>query len=177
MLGQPSVVEAPTGRGLWFDGAHDGIVLPCHPLMGAEQFTVEVIFCPASGGAPEQRFFHMQEDAADDRILLETRLTSRGTWYLDTYVQSASASQAQLARDHEHPLDAWYRAALVYDGQEMRHYVDGVLELAHPLACQPPRAGRTSIGVRLNRVFWYRGAVCAARFTRRALGSEAFWRP
>ena len=177
VLGHPRIVEAPTGRGLWFDGVGDGIVLPAHPLDGAACYTAEVIFCPASGGAREQRFFHMQESAGEDRILFETRLTPRATWYLDTFIQSGLASQAQLAHDHEHPLDAWVHAALVYDGREMRHYVDGRMEMSHPIACPPPRAGRTSIGVRMNRVFWYRGAICAARFASEALAPEAFWRP
>ncbi|NLD42950.1 MAG: LamG domain-containing protein [Chloroflexi bacterium] len=175
VLGSPRVVTAPTGQGLWFEGAGDAVLLPAHPLEGAARYTAEVIFCPAAGGSPEQRFFHLQEAESDDRILFETRLTPHGTWYLDTFIKSGDASQAQLAREHEHPLDAWYHAALVYDGQEMRHYVNGALELAHPIVAAPPRAGQTSIGVRINRVCWFRGAICAARFTPEALSPAQFW--
>jgi len=175
VLGRPRVVEGPTGQALWFDGLDDGIIVPAHPLAGAATFTAEVIFRPESGGAPEQRFLHLQEATSEDRILFETRLPGEGVWYLDTFLQSGEASQAQLARDHRHPLDAWYHAALVCDSREMRHYVNGQLELAHPIAFRPPAPGNTSIGVRLNRVYWYRGAIAAARFTARALTPGELW--
>ncbi|NLD72682.1 MAG: LamG domain-containing protein [Chloroflexi bacterium] len=175
VLGHPQVVDAPTGRGLHFDGLDDGVVVPAHPLEGADRFTAEVIFRPEAGGAPEQRFLHLQEAGGEDRILFETRLTEGRTWYLDTFIQSGEASRAQLAREHQHPLDQWYHAALVYDGREMRHYVNGSLEMAHPIAVRPPGPGNTAIGVRLNEVYWFRGAICWARFTLQALEPSAFW--
>jgi hypothetical protein len=39
---------------------------------------------------------------------------------------------------------------------------------------RPLAAGRTSIGVRLNRVFWFKGAISKARFTARALAPAEF---
>jgi hypothetical protein len=176
VLGRPRVVEGPKGRhALWFDGLDDGIVVPVHPLAGAATFTAEVIFRPESGGALEQRFLHLQDATSDDRILFETRLPGEGAWCLDTFLQSGEASQAQLARDHRHPLDAWYHAALVYDGREMRHYVNGHLEMAHPIVWRSHAPGGTAIGVRMSRVYWYRGAIAAARFVPRALAPEEFW--
>jgi hypothetical protein len=35
------------------------------------EFTVEVVFNPYVDGAPEQRFFHMQEDDSEDRVMFE----------------------------------------------------------------------------------------------------------
>ena len=79
-------------------------------------------------------------------------------------------------------LSAYYHdsaAALVVDGNEMRHYANGILELARPIDFRPPGAGRTSIGVRINRVHWYKGAIRQARFTAEVLSPEQFlaWPP
>jgi hypothetical protein len=47
------------------------------PLAGLEQFTVEMIYNPYSGGNFEQRFLHCGE-ANGDRLLLELRSTPGG---------------------------------------------------------------------------------------------------
>ena len=64
--------------------------------------------------------------------------------------------------------------ALVYDGIAMRHYVDGKEELSGPLSVAPLGRGRTSIGVRMNRMYWFKGAILKARFTPRALSPQEF---
>jgi len=79
-----------------------------------------------------------------------------------------------MAKGSRHPLGSWYHAALVVDGDTMRHYVDGVLELSREIDFRPQRAGVTSIGMRSNRAHWFKGAVRQARFTRRALSPEEF---
>ncbi len=73
------------------------------------------------------------------------------------------------AQEHEHPLDIWHHAAIVVDGTSFRHYVNGRLELSEPLDYAPQQAGRTSLGVRLNNVHWFKGAIRTVRFTPRAL--------
>ena len=74
VAGDPRVIDTPNGKAIEFDGVDDGIFLDVHPLAGMPTFTVEVIFKPYAEGASEQRFFHMQEDASDDRVMFETRL-------------------------------------------------------------------------------------------------------
>jgi hypothetical protein len=56
----------------------------------------------------------------------------------------------------------------------MHHFVDGKEELSGALVIQPLGSGNTSIGVRMNRVFWFKGAVRKARFTPRALAPQEF---
>jgi len=58
-----------------------------HPQAGAETFTWEVAFRPDSGGAREQRFFHLQEDGTDNRMLFEI-LVVASQWCLDSFVKS-----------------------------------------------------------------------------------------
>jgi hypothetical protein len=175
VLGAPHVIQGSQGRpALWFDGVDDGIIVPNHPLAGASQFTLEVIFRPDANGAPEQRFVHLQEDEGDDRILIETRLTGDGSWFLDTFIKSGASSLPLLAREHLHPIGEWHHAALVYDGAEMRHYVNGELELTGAVAFAPPSAGQTALGVRLNRVFWFKGAIATVRFSDTPLTPDWF---
>lgn len=175
--GNPRVIESRGGTAVEFDGVRDGLVVEEIPLAGATEFTVEVIFRPDAGGPAEQRFFHLQETGSEDRILLETRLTPDNRWFLDTYIQSGTASRTLYAKNFKHPTGQWYQAALVFDGREMRHYVNGNLELAGELNFAPLSQGQTSIGMRHNRVYWFKGAIRRARFNRRALAPREFLRP
>jgi hypothetical protein len=158
-----------------FDGAHDALWFDVHPLAGAAEWTWEVIFRPDPGGAKEQRFFHLQENGADTRMLFEIRVEG-GEWWLDSYAHSGSTGKALIDPTKRHPLGRWYAVAAVYDGREFRNYVDGVLQGRAEIALKPQGEGRTSVGVRITRVDYFRGAVREARFTRRALRNEEFLR-
>jgi hypothetical protein len=61
VVGTPRVVETETGKAVEFNGATDGLFFDVNPLAGLAQFTVEIEFQPAPGGAEEQRFVHFQE--------------------------------------------------------------------------------------------------------------------
>ena len=150
------------------------------PLAGAATFTWEAIFRP-DGGETEQRWFHLSElDPAtgldtDNRMLFEIRVAG-DKWFLDSFNQSGSASKALMNRTALHPLGAWYHVASVYDGTQFSNYVDGVREGAADLHLTPHGAGRASVGTRINKVFYFKGAVHLARFTRRALAPSEFLR-
>jgi hypothetical protein len=175
VLGDPKVIDAPGGKALEFNGVDDAVFLNVHPLAGAKTWTWEVIFRPASGGAPEQRFFHLQEDGTDNRMLFEIRVIGN-QWCLDSFAKSGDSQHALLDRMKLHPLDAWYHAAAVYDGHEFRNYVDGVLEGSAEIHLEPQNAGQTSIGVRINKVNYFKGAILSARMTPRALNPKEFLR-
>jgi hypothetical protein len=51
----------------------------------------------------------------------------------------------------------------------MAHYVNGVREAAARVPFGPLGAGGTSIGVRQNRVSWYKGRIRSIRITPEAL--------
>ena len=89
VLGAPRLIETPQGKVMEFDGQQDGIIVDINPLAGMERFTLEVIFRPNAGGPKEQRFVHLQEAGGENRILIETRLTSDNRWFLDTFIRSA----------------------------------------------------------------------------------------
>lgn len=174
VVGEPKIIDTPTGKAMEFDGVDDGIFLDVHPMAGWATFTVEVIFQPYKDGLPEQRFFHMQESESDDRVMFETRLTDDDRWYLDTFVLSRGTGNAMLARDNKHPVGSWYHAACVVDGTSMKHYVNGEFEMGKDFEYSAQKPGKTSLGVRQNLVHWYKGAIRAARFTPSVLSPEEF---
>ncbi len=181
IVGHPRVVDTPLGKAIEFGGVEDAIYLDVHPLAGAAAFTWEVIFRPDPGGAPEQRFFHLSEldpktgrDTAN-RMLFEIRVVD-GRWCLDSFALSGAQSKALIDRARLHSLGAWHCAALVYDGARQRNYVDGEMEGSAELQLAPQGPGHCSIGVRIDRRDYFKGAVFEARMTRRALSPSEFLR-
>jgi Concanavalin A-like lectin/glucanases superfamily len=177
VLGAPGLIETPQGKATEFDGRQDGIIVDTNPLAEMQRFTLEVIFRPDTGGPKEQRFVHLQEASGENRILIETRLTSDNRWFLDTFIRSGETNQTLYAEKFLHSVGEWYQAALVFDGREMRHYVNGVQEMAALIQYQPMKPGQISLGVRLNRVFWFKGAIRKVRFTHDALAPADFLKP
>ena len=107
-----------------------------------------------------------------------------GEWFLDACLQSASATEGernlaiQFATHCTHPAESWHTASVVVDGDQFTHYVDGVAEISpkvphapHELPSEwlPLGNGSMSLGMRINNVSWFRGAIRAIRFTPRAL--------
>jgi hypothetical protein len=177
--GHRTTVEgAPKAKGgaIEFNGVADAIFVDTHPLAGAEKFTWEVVFRPDVGGKAEQRFFHLQENGTENRMLFEIRVIG-DRWCLDAFMFSPTGSKALLDRTKLHPLGAWYAVAMTYDGEWFRNYVNGVEQGSERIRLTPNRPGRTSIGTRINRVDYFKGAIRESRFTRRALQPAEFMRP
>lgn len=173
LLGHPRVIDTDKGKAVQFNGVNDAMFLDVHPLAGARAFTWEVIFHPDLGGQPEQRFFHLQENGTDTRMLFEIRVIGE-KWFLDSFALSGKESKALFNQDHLHPLGKWYHVAAVYDGKVYRNYVDGIEENKAELHLDPQGPGKTSVGVRINRVDYFKGAVRIARMTDQALTPDRF---
>ncbi len=175
VVGEPKVIDTPYGKAIEFDGIDDGIFLDVHPLAGMTEFTVEVVFQPYMDGVVEQRFFHMQEYGTSERVMFETRLTEEDDlWYLDTFMQTGGKNNTMLAIGDKHEIGPWYHSAIVVDGETFKHYVNGQMELGKEVPFVPQKPGETSFGVRLNKIWWYKGAIRKARFTPRAMSPSEF---
>jgi hypothetical protein len=181
----PEVIGAPQVRteggitAVWFDGAHDGIFMPAIPIAGAKAFTIEVLFRPIDGGLDAQRFFHL-EDTTGTRALIELRENGKGSWWLDTFLRggaSAAVGRPLIDDKRVHPTGEWYWVALRYDGTTMTDFVNGEKELEGTVSIPPFGAGRISLGVRQNKVFWFKGAIREVRFHHEALPAEKLQRP
>jgi hypothetical protein len=176
VLGAPTIIDTPEGKALQFDGQDDALFVDNHPLARLSQFTVEIFFRPDPGGSQAQRWFHMQDDGSASKVLFETRLFGN-SFVLDVFVESPGGEIALYAPQNRHPLGAWYHVAAVVDGQRARHYVNGVQEMDAALLFRPHGEGRTSIGVRITRMYYFKGAIRLARFTPRALTPDQFLKP
>ena len=136
-------------------------------------------FAPAADAAPdqaEQRFLHIEESDTGNRALLEIRDLGRRQWTLDTYLKSGAAGVTLIDRERLHPSGEWHVASLVYDGATMTHYVDGRKEASAGALFVPLASGRTAIGMRMNRVSWFKGQVRQIRITPRALTPDKLLR-
>lgn len=170
--GSPTLVETAVGKALEFDGIDDALFVDAHPLAQAQAFTWEAVFRP-DGGQEAQRWFHLQQSDSENRMLFELRVIN-GRWCFDSYVDSGEARKALIDRNKLHPILAWYHVAAVYDGRQFRNYVNGVQEGSAEIQFAPQGPGRSSIGVRINRENYFKGAIRAARFTPRALSPGEF---
>lgn len=94
----------------------------------------------------------------------------------------ANCARPQLCRRvyRTHRAEEWHTASVVVDGSHFAHYVDGVLETSPPVPHAahelphpwiPLGPGSMSLGMRINNVSWFRGAIRAVRFTPLALSS------
>jgi len=179
VLGHPHLIQSPYGSAMEFNGVDDALFVDAHPLAGVSAFTWEVIFRPDADGAPEQRFFHLQErnpqtgEDTDNRMLFEIRIVD-GQWCLDSFATTACQKLTLLNCQRLHPLGQWYRVTAVYDGKEFRNYVGDELEGAGALNLGPQLAGHASVGVRINKKDYFKGAILLARMTRRALPVDQF---
>jgi hypothetical protein len=175
VLGLPRVVESAGERFVQFDGARDGLIVSVNPLTGLPRFTIEVLVRPEAGGAAEQRFLHVQDEFGN-RVLLEIRLTPEGQWALDTFMFSGASRLTLLDRTKVHPAGRWHWVALRYDGHRMTSWVDGRPELEGEIEFAPMKSGQTSLGVRLNRISWFKGAIREVRFHPGELADGALQR-
>lgn len=167
MMGAPKILTG-AAPAVAFNGTTDGLLVPANPLAGCTKFTVEMLISPESGGGEEQRFFHA-EDTAGTRALLELRVLPGGQWCLDSFLCAGKARCVLLDRAKAHPLDRWHWVAMTYDGESLTSFVNGVRELSGKIALPTMKDGCVSLGVRQNKVSWFKGAIREVRFHSAAL--------
>jgi hypothetical protein len=172
--GSPKIVSSPYGNSVQFDGSQDGLFLKNNPLKGLSCFTVEVLFRPDLNGPEEQRFLHIGE-IDGDRLLIETRLTENGLWFLDTYIQSGQSQKTLIDQRFIDPVGPWYHIALTLDKHgQMVNYVNGKLEIKGKVSFNPVNSGEMSIGVRRNKVSRFKGAINKIRINPLVLSLADF---
>ncbi len=165
VLGNPSIKTEGKNRSIYFNGIDDGLIIPAIPITGWTKFTIEVLFNPAGDGSLAPRFIHF-EDEALNRGTFELRLTNDGQWYLDVFLKNGKTNQGLTLIDSTklHPVNKWYWAALVYDGKKMRSYINGQNELEGEIDFPAMTKGSIALGVRLNKINWFRGYIREIRF-------------
>lgn len=175
ILGRPRFFDCRYGKALKFDGVGDALFFDSNPLAHLRQFTVEIVFQPDSNGPREQRFLHMGSTQGD-RLMVETRVTNKHQWFLDAHLRSGDSAKTLIDSTKIHPTDAWYHLAVTVDDGRMETYVNGIRELAGSIPFSPFKGGQVSVGVRQNKVYWFKGAICRIRVTPRVLNRSEFMR-
>ena len=176
--GAPTLIDTAAGKALLFDGADDVMFVANHPLAGAGAFTIEAVFRP-DGGAFEQRWLHLAEadpangDAQSPRTLFEVRVVD-DAWYLDSFTTGPGYNKALVVPELTFPVGRWYAVQQTFDGKIYRSFVNGVLQAEAELDYKPQGPGRTAIGMRVNKITPFKGAVLNARFSPRALAVAEF---
>ena len=168
LSGSPKLIDCAYGKAAWFDGEDDGLWLDELPLKGLTEFTVEMIFCPDSAQPPfEQRMLHIGEDRGD-RMLLELRAID-GNWYFDGYAASGANKKALIDEQLTHPLGEWYHVAFVVTPNSLTTFVNGKQELTEAFSFLPIQTGATSIGTRIDKRSWFKGAIYKIKITPQAI--------
>lgn len=179
--GDPQVIDTPLGKAVLFDGVDDALFLDQHPLAGAATFTLEALIRP-DGSQFAQRWMHLAADEpppgpgqtpSNTRFLFEIRVEN-GEWWLDAFVTGPGYKHTLIFPEKRFPVGQWRHVAQTYDGKTYRAFVDGQLQGEADIAFKPQGPGRSSVGARLNRVDYFKGAIRQARFTPRALAPRDF---
>ena len=174
IVGQPKRIATDEGTAVEFDGAGDALVVDNNPLAGLQAFTAELIFQPYPGGLTEQRFFHIQENDSESRLLFETRLTDSNEWILDAFIKVGKRGYVLFDQESRHAIGPWHHVAIVVGDGVFRSYTNGELELETEIDFVAQERGKTSLGVRMNRICWYKGAMRTARFSPQPLAPADF---
>ncbi len=170
--GNPKLIESPYGKAVEFDGVDDALFLEEMPIKNLNEFTIEMIIRFDKGGSEEQRYFHTGT-VSKDRSLMEMR-SGEDTWYLDGMFESKEKWVVLMSPEYSHPLGEWYHIAFTVKDGEQATYVNGKKELEGNVEYKPIIEGQTSIGVRQNKLSWFKGAIYRVTITDKYLNSKDF---
>ncbi|WP_281228876.1 LamG domain-containing protein [Flavobacterium aquiphilum] len=170
--GNPQITNSPYGEAVAFNGKDDALFLNELPLNSLQEFTLEMIFKPDLNGVFEQRVLHIGE-SRESRILLEIRAVD-SNWYFDVFAVSGTNKKPLASEKLIHPLGKWYHVAFVVTPNKLTSYVNGKLELQEAFTFLPITTGKTAIGVRLNKVSWFKGDIYKIRITPKEIKPDDF---
>lgn len=170
--GNPTIINSSFGEVVYFNGVDDALLLNEIPINNAKVFTLEMIFKPDENAPFEQRILHIGE-IKGDRLLLEIRAVNTN-WYFDGFVASGKNKLALIDDKLIHPLCKWYHVALVVTPNSLTTYVNGIKELHENYSFKPINNGKTSIGVRMNKVSWFKGTIYKIKITPKQLKPNKF---
>ena len=172
--GNPTIITINDDGAYYFDGAEDRVLIDENPLIGLTEFTIEVVFRVDEGGVAEQKFFHLQA-TPDIRVLFELEFLNDSMWYMDNFIKSENGESLNfMDASRLYPVNRWYHAALVYQNNEFKHYINHKTDDTANLTWVPPTDGSVSVGARMNQVNYMTGAVREIRFADAALDSTQF---
>ncbi|MFL6005040.1 MAG: LamG-like jellyroll fold domain-containing protein [Gaiellaceae bacterium] len=164
-----TVVGAPAGKGLQFDGTNDYVTFGAAPSLGAATFTLETWFKRTGAGVGTNTGSGGIANAIP--LVTKGRAEAEGSNVDMNYFLGIDASSGQLVADFEeggsgttpgqnHPVsggtvvtsNVWHHVAATYDGTTWRLYLDGAADGSLTVG-QPPRADsiqHAALGTAMN---------------------------
>jgi hypothetical protein len=186
VFGNPKIVKTGIGKAIRFDGIRDRLLVDNNPIGDAKEFTIEVIFKPdaAYNISQQPRFIHFQ-DLSDtlsgwnsaNRIMMELRLTPKNEWYLDGFMLTDAGERTLQNKNLTHPTLHWSHAALTYKDNIFKTYINGIEETSGSVTFTNKilnKAGKVSIGGRMNKLNYYCGLIKKLKITHKALNPQQF---
>lgn len=181
IIGNPQVIVTDLGKAVKFDGDGDMLLIDANPLGDAKEFTIEIIFKP-DGVYPqnaEPRFVHIQDpdDPSAKRVMIELRLTAEKTWYLDGFMNTDNDKLALIDASLTHPTGQWMHAAVTYQNNLFKTWVNGVEELSGNVTYASEIVAmnaKISLGARMNQVSWFSGIIKTLKVTQKVLNPDEF---
>lgn len=174
ILGNPTLIsDTPHGEAVLFNGVDDALLVAWNPLDGLSTYTLEVLVRFDAGGSLEPRFLHLG-DIRRDRLMLEARLNDEGGWVMDSYLRAGEAYLVLIDYSQTHPVGEWAHMAVVVEDGHVKNFVNGQFEMEGSLPFHPLAGGAMAIGMRMNEIHWFRGAIHSIRVTPGVLTPNEF---
>jgi hypothetical protein len=177
VAGSPTLREFDFGKAIEYDGIDDGLIVQGCPIDTSAAFTVELCFKPSAAYPQnvEQRFLHIQQPQRDRRrVMVELRLIKNNEWFIDTHIRADSSFLTCLAEKFPHPVEQWYHVAFVCDNGVAKHYVNGIEEMGGAVPYIPVNDAHVALGMRMNRKWFFKGAIRSVAMTRRPMNPAEF---
>lgn len=171
-VGRPKQSMTQRCSALRFDGAGPGVRIPDTPGLdgGGEPMTIEAWIRPAAGVVDEP--WHPNIIGKRDEN------TVYPSWAIGIGPERqiyTVADDRWVYGETRVPLDRWTHVAVVFDGEEVRAYVDGQLELqARASRLGPPNRGAVYLGALATGVQRYRGDIGGVRVSSIARYRQRF---
>lgn len=177
--GNPKVVATEHGPAVAFDGDGDRLLVKGNPFGEAKAYTLEVVFKPKSEKAANDapRFLHIEVPGQPKRVIFELRFNSRREWAFDAGMTTDAGYLVLFDADLAHKGDEWAHVASTFDGATMKSFVNHKQELSGRISTRTrviEAAAVSSIGARMNEVYWMHGLIRAVRVTHAALDPVDF---
>ena len=175
--GDPVVAVTDSGPAVEFDGSPDQLIVDANPLGTAKEFTIEMVFRPTTT-TEEPRVLHVGDPSGSgERVTMEIRITGN-SWYFDGFINTDVGGLTLIADSLTHPLDEWAHAAVTYENDTFKTFINGVHELTGYMNYNTDIMSvtdKTSLGSRMNNKNYFSGQIRIVKFTQAALTPDQFY--
>ncbi|MBN1676332.1 MAG: DUF2341 domain-containing protein, partial [Kiritimatiellae bacterium] len=178
--------DSPLGKAVQFPGTNGWIDVPSAGVVNSldvtgTQLTLEAwARVPAGGVDEDEALFVKASGGNQEKYMLGVEYDTTGTYPNDrahvrlNYHKTSAADRIRLDVANAFPRDQWVHEAAVYDGAQVRLYVNG--QLAHSAAYALPidsvSADSVAIGRRIGTERFFEGAIDELRVSTAARSAD-----